>query len=63
MRRIKFIKQHDSMQCGAACLAMICGMYGKSYPLEKISNMVSISGSGVSMYADKGDRRNTWLQQ
>lgn len=51
------------MQCGAACRAMICDMYGKSYPLEKISNMVSVSGSGVSMYADKGDRRNTWLQQ
>lgn len=53
MRRIKFIKQHDSMQCGAACRAMICDMYGKSYPLEKISNMVSVSRSGVSMYAIK----------
>ncbi|MGP1592551.1 MAG: cysteine peptidase family C39 domain-containing protein [Prevotella multiformis] len=23
-----FIKQHDAMQCGAACLAMLCHLYG-----------------------------------
>lgn len=41
--------------CNAEPLAwhMICDMYGNSYPLEKISNMVSVSGSGVSMYAIK----------
>lgn len=26
--KIKFRKQKDSMQCGAACLQMICDFYG-----------------------------------
>ena len=24
-----FIKQHDAMQCGAACLVILCHFYGK----------------------------------
>ena len=26
-----FIKQKDSMQCGVACIQMICKYYGKRY--------------------------------
>lgn len=51
MKRAKFVKQHDSMQCGAACLSMICGMHGATYPLDMISRMMSVSNTGVSMYA------------
>lgn len=39
------------MQCGAACLSMICNMYGATYPLDMISRMMSVSSTGVSMYA------------
>ena len=28
MAKIQFIKQYDSMQCGAACLFMVCRHYG-----------------------------------
>lgn len=51
MKRVRFVKQHDSMQCGAACLSMICNMYGATYPLDMISRMMSVSSTGVSMYA------------
>ena len=29
--------QHDSMQCGIACLQMICKYYGKEYTLAELS--------------------------
>jgi ATP-binding cassette subfamily B protein len=51
MRKFKLIKQHDSMQCGAACLAMLCYYYGRYYTIEAISKRMSVSNTGVSMYA------------
>ena len=45
-----FIKQHDAMQCGAACLAMLCHFYGKNYSLQQISKGLENSKGGVSMY-------------
>lgn len=43
------IRQHDSMQCGAACLAMICHYYGKSLSLEDAEKFCSASNRGVSL--------------
>ena len=31
--RFRVSYQHDSMQCGAACLRMVCKHYGKEYAL------------------------------
>lgn len=31
MNNFKVERQHDSMQCGIACLQMICNYYGKEY--------------------------------
>lgn len=45
-----FIKQHDAMQCGAACLVMLCHFYGKKYSLQQISKSLESSEGGVSMY-------------
>lgn len=39
------------MQCGAACLAMLCYYYGRYYTIEAISKRMSVSNTGVSMYA------------
>ncbi len=47
--RFKWIKQHDSMQCGVACLAMICRHYGKEYSLEYLDGFCHANISGVSM--------------
>lgn len=46
--RISFVKQHDSMQCGIACLAMICNYYGHTYSIDDISQICHATIEGVS---------------
>ena len=41
--------QKDSMQCGIACLAMICKYYGMEYSIEKLSSFCFSTVEGVSM--------------
>ena len=48
--KIKWIKQHDSMQCGIACLAMVCHYYGKSLILSDIEKLCTITIEGISLY-------------
>lgn len=48
-KTIKWIKQHDSMQCGVACLAMICNHYGRAYTLEYLDGFCHANIAGVSM--------------
>ncbi len=48
-RKFHLIHQHDSMQCGAACVAMICHYYGKSLSLEEAEQYCSASKRGVSL--------------
>lgn len=45
------IRQHDSMQCGVACLAMVCSHYGREYSLETLSRYCSPTAEGVSLLA------------
>ena len=51
MRRkhLEFVKQHDAMQCGVACLTMICRYYGMNYSTEYIDNFCHANVDGVSM--------------
>lgn len=49
MSRFYFIKQHDAMQCGPACLAMICRYYGKTYTLATLSKLCPATNEGVSL--------------
>lgn len=51
MHRFPLILQHDSMQCGVACLAMICSHYGRDYPLGALSQYCSPTAEGVSLLA------------
>ncbi len=44
-----FHSQHDSMQCGIACLQMICGSFGKNYSAEELSHICYASAEGVSL--------------
>lgn len=48
-QKFHLIRQHDSMQCGAACLAMICCYYGKVLSLEETEAFCPISKRGVSL--------------
>ena len=46
-----FVKQLDAMQCGVACLAMICKYYNNAYSIETLSEICSVSKEGVSLQA------------
>ena len=46
---IVFIKQHDSMQCGVACLQMICEYYHKKYSISYLSSLCNTTTEGISM--------------
>lgn len=41
------------MQCGVACLAMICKYYKYAYSIETLSKLCSVSTEGVSLFAIK----------
>ncbi len=42
-------KQKDSMQCGIACLSMICSHYKKGYSIETLSKYCFATTEGVSL--------------
>lgn len=44
-----FVAQHDSMQCGLACLAMICRHYGRYQSLSGLAHLCHATKEGVSM--------------
>lgn len=48
---MKFIPQHDKMDCGPSCLAMITSYYGKEYGLQYLRDHSFISREGVSILA------------
>lgn len=50
MRNFPFVKQLDSMQCGIACISMICKFYGKSVNLSDLENLCHATTEGVSMH-------------
>ena len=49
MKSFPFYKQHDSMQCGIACLQMVSKYYGKEYSLEALSRYCYATTEGVSL--------------
>ena len=46
---MKFTPQHDQMDCGPACLAMIASKYGKSYSLQYLRDNSFLTREGVSL--------------
>lgn len=48
-----FVRQRDNMQCGAACLCMICRFYGYRVSLPNISGVCSPTAEGVSLLGIK----------
>jgi len=49
MKRFPFVKQHDAMDCGPACLSMISKFYGKRFSLEFLKEKSFITRRGVSL--------------
>ncbi len=50
------------MQCGVACLAMICRHYNKAYGIEELSKLCGVSTDGVSLLAISTVAENIGLQ-
>jgi ATP-binding cassette, subfamily B, bacterial len=46
---MRFIPQHDTMDCGAACLAMVANTYNKNFSLQYLRNLSFITKEGISL--------------
>ena len=46
---MKFFPQHDQMDCGPSCLAMIASKYGKNYSLQYLRDNSFLTREGVSL--------------
>ncbi|MGG5506586.1 MULTISPECIES: peptidase domain-containing ABC transporter [unclassified Myroides] len=46
---MKFIPQHDQMDCGPACLAMVALFHGKEFDLQFLRDQCFITREGVSL--------------
>ncbi|WP_299272692.1 peptidase domain-containing ABC transporter [uncultured Psychroserpens sp.] len=46
---MKLIPQHDQMDCGPACIAMISAYFGKKHPIDYIRNISYLKRDGVSL--------------
>ena len=42
-------RQHDAMQCGVACLRMVCAHFGRQFSMEELSELCPTTSEGVSM--------------
>ena len=49
LKNKSFVRQHDSMQCGVACLQMICKHFGKKYTIDFLSKLCFATTEGVSL--------------
>lgn len=49
--RFKTVRQHDAMQCGAACLTALCRYYGGTQTIGEVSDLCHPTTEGVSLKA------------
>jgi ATP-binding cassette subfamily B protein len=49
VRRMRFVRQIDEMDCGAACLAMIARHFGRNVSLARIRQLVNTGLDGTSL--------------
>jgi ATP-binding cassette, subfamily B, bacterial HlyB/CyaB len=49
IRRFPLVEQAEEMDCGAACLAMICRHYGLPMTLGKLREMANVTTQGATM--------------
>ena len=56
------IKQHDLMDCGAACLSMVSRFHGKRISVADCRSLVSVTREGASLLSLQNGARATGLQ-
>ncbi len=47
---MKYIKQHDERDCGAACLSMIAAHYGLKHSISKYRELTKTDQNGANLY-------------
>ena len=50
MKRINTVRQHDTRDCGAACLCMICNYFKRGYSIQQLRQLTNTSQEGVSIW-------------
>ncbi len=48
-RRYPFIEQYEEMDCGAACLGMICKYYEKNVSITRMRDLANVSQEGATL--------------
>lgn len=48
MSKIQHVRQHDSMECGIACLSMICKIFDKKYDTSELCKICKATKEGIS---------------
>lgn len=49
LKKFPFVPQYDTMDCGPACLCMLCKYYGKSISLQYLRSKCYLTREGVSL--------------
>lgn len=62
MKHFPIIHQHDTMQCGIACLQMVCKHFGREYTSDSLSNLCFATTEGVSMLGINETANNLGLR-
>lgn len=52
-KRRPVVRQHDEMDCGAACMSMVARFYGKRIDVPTFRSMIHVTRDGASMLAMK----------
>lgn len=58
----RLIRQQEAMQCGAACLAMVCTAFGRPVTLHRAERLCGASKQGVSMLAISRSAKSLGLE-
>lgn len=61
-RRVPVIHQTESSECGLACLAMVCGFYGKNIDLISLRRQFNLSARGATLAGIKDIANELSLQ-
>lgn len=61
--KIKYTEQRDCMQCGVACLAMVCSAYGKEHRLSTVKNADQIVVLSHGRVVETGNHASLIKQQ
>lgn len=51
MRKFPHFKQHDTMDCGPACLKIICQYYGKTFSIDYLRSICYTDRTGTSVFS------------